>query len=112
MKNSAPNDVEWSEPWQPVDDEETALADELRRELSSNHALFGREVAAVARRIDCDDVLFLVSDPAHPLAVVHLTWKGSQEREPVWPFTRRYRSWQDWIERCLLPDHRDYRASQ
>ena len=38
--------------------EATTLEDELRREMPVGHALHGREVYAVARRDDRDDVAF------------------------------------------------------
>ncbi len=50
--------VQWLEPWSPVDSSHAVpMARELQRELSPNHALFGRAAHAVARRCDCDDVL-------------------------------------------------------
>jgi hypothetical protein len=57
------------------------LEDELRREMPVGHALYGREVRAVARRDDCDDVAFEVA--AAGLCVVHLTWQ--RETDPRWP---------------------------
>jgi hypothetical protein len=65
-------------------------------------------VVAVARRIDCDDVLFATSNPAMPLAVVHLTWTGHMSFNPRTPYTTGYMNWQDWNEQCLLPDHREF----
>ena len=85
-----------------------ALVNELQRELSPQHVLYGILVAAVARRIDCDDVLFATADPSKPLAVVHLTWAGKAERDPRWPSSTLYQCWQDWMERCLAPDHEKY----
>jgi hypothetical protein len=84
------------------------LVKELQWELSCDLALHGVAVVAIAHRIDCDDVLFATADPSKPLAVVHLTWKGHTERDGRWPFTTLFRDWQDWVERCLLPDHREY----
>jgi hypothetical protein len=41
-------------------EEARRFEDELREELSKGHALRGKAVRAVARRQDCDDVLFKV----------------------------------------------------
>jgi hypothetical protein len=106
----SPN-VEWLEPWQRLEGPDDALVREplvreLEKELPPQHVLRGVSVVPVARRIDCDDVLFATTDPLKPLAVVHLTY--STETDPNWPHTTLYASWSDWIERCLLPDSEEY----
>jgi hypothetical protein len=105
-----PGNLEWLVPWQPVTDSGDGLVRELKKELVSGHVLHGLPVAAVGPRIDCDDVLFATSDPAKRLAVVHLTWSGDAEADPKWPTTVVYKDWQDWIARCLVPDHQAYRV--
>ena len=68
--------------WRPVEGSVAArLEGELRREIPVGHALHGREVRAVARRDDRDDVAFEVADLG--LCVVHLTWQ--RETDPRWP---------------------------
>lgn len=84
------------------------LESELRKEVSDGHPLYGRKAISVARRQDSDDVLFLLLDHQSPLAVVHLTWSGRPERTSNWPQTTFYRSLQDWVERCMKPDHTDF----
>ena len=100
-----PQQVEWQHPWEPILDENDAkrLRNELEQEASTNHPLFRVDAIAVARRVDCDDVLFLTDLPDRPLAVVHLTWRGSTEANPQWPGVRFFESWQEWQEHCLLP---------
>ena len=95
-------DVEWLEPWHPT---KPGLEAELAREVSSQHPLSGRRAVAVARRHDCDDVLFFLPDGPSPLAVVHLTWARERETRPEWPYAEFYSSLQDWIERCMRQDH-------
>jgi hypothetical protein len=80
------------------------LSNELNRELSNGHVLYGRGVRAVMMRIDRDDVSFELDDGA--LAVVHLTW--APERDPRWPATRLYGSFEEFAGKVLLPDHLDY----
>jgi hypothetical protein len=86
------------------------LEAELRNELGDGHPLYGRKAIAVARRQDSDDVLFLLLDHPSPLAVVHLTWTGRPERNSNWPQTTFYTSLQDWVERCMKPDHAEFEA--
>lgn len=84
------------------------LEGELRNEVSDGHPLYGRKAISVARRQDSDDVLFLLLDHPSPLAVVHLTWTGRPERSSTWPQTTFYASLQDWVERCMKPDHAEF----
>ena len=72
------------------------LEAELHRELPAAHQLHGRQVHAVARREDRDDVLFL-SEERGPVFWVHLTW--SMESDPKWPWTETYRNLDDFLER-------------
>jgi hypothetical protein len=96
-----PAEMEWVSPWERLTESGEALVNELQKELPHQHILYGVPVMALARRIDCIDVLFAIDDPSKPLAVVHLTWTGKAETDPLWPTTTLYLSWQDWIKRCL-----------
>ena len=100
MFEGIPDGFRWREPWEPVPDGGPSLVAELLREVSGEHRLFGLEILAVARRIDCDDVMFTTSDPEAPLAIVHLTWSGKMESDRRFPQTAVYRSWQEWYEDC------------
>ena len=53
-------------------DDAMVLERELRREFSPAHVRRDRVVVAVARRDDCDEVVFRLDDGR--LCVVHLTW--------------------------------------
>ena len=94
--------IELLEPWCLT---KPGLESELAREVSSEHPLSGKRAIAVARRGDCDDVLFFLPDGPSPLAVVHLAWGSRREQSPQLPWTVFYSSLQDWIERCMKPDH-------
>jgi len=63
--------------------------------------LFGRAVHAVARRSDCDDVLFTTGSEAF---VVHLTWIGKMETDPQWPYTVGYSGWEAFRVAWEAPD--------
>ena len=104
---TVPENIKWLAPWQPLSTSGEGFVRELKRELSSEHILFGIPVAALARRSDCDDVLFGTVDPMKPLSVVHLTWRGQSERGSAWPSATIYTDWQDWIERRMIPDHEE-----
>ena len=58
--NLEPDDfshVKWLEPWELSSD---PLQEELMREIGAKHALSGCQAICVGRRVDNDDVLFLL----------------------------------------------------
>jgi hypothetical protein len=77
-----PPQLDWLEPWQRLEGSSDTFVNELQKELPPQHVLHGLPAVAVARRIDCDDVLFATADPTIPLAVVHLTWTSRTESDP------------------------------
>ena len=95
----------WREPWRPI---VPGLEVELRNETCDGHPLFGQKAISVGRRHDTDDVLFLLLEHPAPLAVVHLTWRGRPERAGSWPHTTFYSSLQEFVDRCMTPDHREF----
>lgn len=108
MNTPAPTDI--LEPWGSVSEEEgTGLVAELKKELRQDHVLSGAAVKAVARRCDCDDVLFETDSKMGSLALVHLTWSGKPDQFPAWPHTVFYQSWAEWMESDMRPAHEDYK---
>ena len=100
-------------PWRGVDPAAAAsLEAQLGRELTRRHVLFGRRVAAVARRQDCDDVLFELdgAGASGAFAVVHLTWSGTEERDPRFPATEVFAARWRFEEQCMLPEAEDFEA--
>jgi hypothetical protein len=96
----------WLEPWAPVpSDRAAALEKALGRELCEGHALYGRQVRAIAVRSDCDDVLFELLD-APGFVVVHLTPHKSQA--PDLPMWMRFDSIAAFREGCMEPDHLEH----
>jgi hypothetical protein len=85
---------EWFEPWYPLENENN-FENELRKEICQDHILF----EVIARRGDCDDVLFLVEDRTFTYALVHLTWSSRKENDPKWPKTEIFQTWMEWEER-------------
>ena len=97
------------EPWLLIEPVFAAAAcAELRRELGPYHILKGKSVTALARRQDCDDVLFSIDGAARECAVVHLTYSRKEEADPAWPFTEVFSSIEAWCTERMLPDHEDF----
>jgi hypothetical protein len=109
MRSEFPQTIPYSLrlPW-VVEDNGKPLETELKRELRTDGTLYEKEIKAIARRIDCDDVLFIVDDPINSLAVVHLTWSGKTDPNKGWPYTTLYRNWEAWKTECMVPDAEDY----
>ena len=99
------HDVEFFPPWEPC----TGLEKQLEKEIRRGHVLHGVEARAVAKRGDCDDVLFDLPEHEFPVAQVHLTWGAAIA--PDFPATRLYKSWSDWVENCLYPDAEEFRTA-
>jgi len=107
---TAPAPDEILAPWGPVSKEDgPKLVAELKRELRPDHLLSGASVEAVARRCDCDDVLFVTDSKKGLLALVHLTWSGKPDQFPQWPHTVFFQSWAEWMESDMRPAHEDYK---
>ncbi|HWW27055.1 MAG TPA: hypothetical protein VNZ85_14285 [Caulobacter sp.] len=86
-------DFGWPSQWRGIADTDEAvlLNDELYREMLFGHPLHRLAPAALARRDDRDDVLFLASDGR--VAQVHLAWAA---REPDWPAVVFHATLDDW----------------
>jgi hypothetical protein len=70
------------------------------------HALHEKIVRAVAKRRDCDDVLFEIDGTA--CAVVHLTWSRQPEASAEWPSVEWFSSYADWESRGMKRDHDEF----
>lgn len=108
-KMSIPVNIDVLPPWKAIEgsgNKTRLLSSQLETELPQKHILRGLKLAAVASRIDCDEVLFEVEGSEMPLAVVHLT--GQKETDSHWPSTRLFRSWEHWVEEEMRPAHKDY----
>jgi hypothetical protein len=91
--------VTWPRPWTTVTSaEREVIGQELRRELHPEHPLHGRAARAFLRRIDRDDVLFIMSHPVQ-LALVHLTYSNSPPDQPPWPTTELYEHVSQFVDR-------------
>jgi hypothetical protein len=101
--------VKFLVPWVAVEEGPSGLEKELYLELGINHPLFGRKLRALARRQDCDDVLFVGDEEPGCIAVVHLTWSRPPEQYPPYPRTTMFKSMDAWIEYGMMVDHGMFR---
>jgi hypothetical protein len=92
------DEVKWLDPWFSIDCRH-GFERELYKELSKGHPLFGVKVKAVAQKIDCDDVLFMIENHTSLYALVHLTWSGKPEKNTQCPTTHFFKTWDDWKKR-------------
>lgn len=95
-------------PWERIEfSTAEGLEKELKLEMNIGHLLFGEKVRAIAKRIDCDDVLFELTNNAK-FAVVHLTWKMAKEENPVFPVTEVFDNWAEVYQNRIVRDNLDY----
>ncbi len=96
--------MNWLAPWYESSD--ASLVAELEREVCVGHPLWRLSVRLLARRQDCDDVLFEVEDRSGRVAVVHLTF--SVEKDPRWPITEIFQSLEEFVARRMAPEHESW----
>lgn len=96
------------EPWEIISAHEEMISAELKKEVREDGLLFGKEASPIARRKDCDDILFEIEGMNEQFAVVHLTWSGKKDAHPGFPSTTLYSNLENWRQECMLPDHEDY----
>src|SRR5262249_45700708 len=104
--------MNWLAPWHPIGDttQVEGIQKELRRELSPGHPLYAIPTRAIARREDCDDVLFSTNDGTGRVAVVHLTRTASEK--PPWPDTVVWNSLDEWMTTGMRSDNQELEAEQ
>ncbi|PIA77431.1 hypothetical protein BFR04_08260 [Gaetbulibacter sp. 4G1] len=99
------DEIKFLPPWMKIESKGN-LEDELRKEISNEHLLFGKVVEAIAKREDNDDVLFKIGE--QEMAVVHLTWKGKKESSSEYPKTKTFNHWTEVYERVIVTDNKEY----
>lgn len=93
-------------PW--IEEQSDIYVSELYKELSSSHLLKDKKVKIIARRIDCDEVLFQLLEKPEKYGQVHLTWAGKAEQNVKWPRTKIYDSFEEWISTRMMIDNNEY----
>lgn len=84
------------------------MSRQLSRELAPGHPLYGLPVKTLARRQDCDDVLFAIEDGSGRVAVVHLTWTQSPPERPSFPWTVFYPTLAAWAVEGMRADAEEF----
>jgi hypothetical protein len=101
-----PKDLQLLAPWQALSPERAEhFLRELENELDVHHPLYGVELKPIALSTQADDVLFQLNDGR--VAMVHLTWKSRPETPP-WPHHTIYLTFEDWVQKVILPEHDDF----
>jgi hypothetical protein len=80
---------------------------QLESEITQNHPLYEKRAIAIARRIDCDDILVRLSDGT--FANVHLVWGrlGSEHHPGKYPIWFLYGSL-DALISAMNRDHKEH----
>ena len=90
-----PSELDWPEGWGALHyDVIPKITRELKREVGRGHLLYNAPACAMGRKAQTDDFLFQVEAGRHTFAHVHLTWR--REKDPVWPHTKLYPTFQAW----------------
>ncbi len=86
--------MQWPDVWEQVaPNARQALEAELQREVAPGHLLYSVDVSALARRNDCDDMLFSLNGSTS-VAVVHLSYGNNTDI--LWPHTQFFSSLKEW----------------
>jgi hypothetical protein len=100
------------DPWYSIegaDDLQEGLDAELEREIPHGHVLDGRRAHCIGRRVDNDDVLYVLDGEGPEVAVVHLTWRRTRETSPSWPWTDVFRNLAEFAAERMETDASEYR---
>jgi len=101
--------MEWLEPWGSVESADASylrtFAEQLARETSRGHELYGVPVRLIARG-NGDDALFEIEDGSGRVAEVHLVWQGRQK--PPWPISAVFASLDEWKVKRMIPEHKEW----
>lgn len=86
------------EDWRTVDSKtSTKLILEINKELNQNHVIYNSILNVVAKKENCDTVLFEVfKDDKLFYAEVHLSWKSKTENDSECPICNIYNSLKEW----------------
>jgi len=81
---------------------------QLQREIPDGHLLSNKALKTIARRQDCDDVLFELINDEFIYAVVHLTWATHKLSNQSYPLAWLYKNWQDLYDNRILVDKQSF----
>lgn len=93
------------EPWESIINSFFIFNNELAKEVSEKHILYGVKATAIAKRSDNDDVLFELTDSNDKFAIVHLTWNSTKQNDPKFPRTELFETWLELYNNRIAPDN-------
>lgn len=100
--------IQFLDPWcEFIPGQGEVFLEELKRELSPGHPLYGTELLPLGHSGAADDALFGAEDGR--VFQVHLTLSRRAEQPPV-PRTRVYVNADEWVQQVMLPANEDYRG--
>lgn len=100
-------DITLKLPWRKIQfaAEIPGVQNQLELEITEAHPLSGTSPIAVARRVDCDDVLAKLNDGSY--ATIHLVWGGPGAFPELYPSFTRYENLEEFIS-VMCQDSLEY----
>lgn len=102
--------MEWLDPWWSTENHTVQFHEsfrkQLEREVPPGHGMYQVPATVIARG-NGDDALFQILDGSNRVADVHLTWAGGRAKLP-WPITTIYCNLDEWVERVMKQEHREW----
>lgn len=103
------DEEDWLEPWSSTKEADAnylrTFAEQLARETTRGHALYGVPARLIGRG-NGDDALFALEDGTGRVAQVHRVWQGKQC--PPWPGTIIFASLEEWRVKSMLPENAEW----
>jgi hypothetical protein len=94
-------DLTFAEPWKKCEEyEKTLLSEEISKEFSDEHVLFGIQFEVMAIRKDSSQALLQLKDAVFEWAVVYPTYAGAVVNDEL-PDVDFYIDHEEWIVRCM-----------
>ncbi|PYT10897.1 MAG: hypothetical protein DMG59_27845 [Acidobacteria bacterium] len=104
----AQGNIQFLAPWcEFIPGQDDVFLQELKRELSTGHPLYGLKLFPLGHSGAADDALFEAEDGR--VFQVHLTLSRRPEQPPL-PRTRVYANAAEWIQQVMLPANEEYRG--
>lgn len=110
LTSNIPIEYLYFEPWIFIERPNVAesIMNELKKEFRWTQKIYWRlkKLKLIASHMPSDDYLFIDSD-SKIVYVIHPTWSGKKEIRH-YPTVEKYRNLEEWIEKRLIPDQKDW----
>ena len=102
----AQGNIQFLDPWcEFIPGQGDAFLQELKRELSPGHLLYGLKLYPLGHSGAADDALFEAEDGR--VFQVHLTFSRPTDQSPL-PRTCVYANADEWVQQVMLPANEEY----